>query len=43
MYEVPHESFDRVQVDVLQEPECVAMMAAFIEEHPDLWNEDIGE
>jgi cytosine/creatinine deaminase len=31
-----------VRVDVLNDEECVAMMARFIEAHPDLWNEDIG-
>lgn len=32
-----------VQVEVLQDPDCVAMMAGFIAAHPGLWNEDIGE
>ncbi len=32
-----------VQVEVLQDPACIAMMQRFIAEHPDLWNEDIGE
>ena len=31
-----------VQVEVLQEPECVEMMRRFIAENPALWNEDIG-
>ncbi|MFZ5869581.1 MAG: nucleoside deaminase [Actinomycetota bacterium] len=31
-----------VDVVVLDDPECVAMMEAFIAEHPDLWFEDIG-
>jgi len=31
-----------VRVDVLQDEECIQMMAAFIRERPDLWNEDIG-
>lgn len=31
-----------VRVDVLNDEECVSMMARFIEAHPDLWNEDIG-
>jgi cytosine deaminase len=31
-----------VVVDVLQEPDCIDMMAAFIEASPELWNEDIG-
>ena len=32
-----------VEVVVVDDPECVAMMEAFIAERPDLWNEDIGE
>ena len=32
-----------VTVEVLQEPECIALMKAFIETQPLLWNEDIGE
>jgi len=32
-----------VEVTVLQNDECIAMMDKFIEENPDLWNEDIGE
>jgi creatinine deaminase len=32
-----------VEVVVADDPACVAMMEAFIAEHPDLWNEDIGE
>ena len=32
-----------VEVTVLDDQECVAMMRDFIEKHPDLWNEDIGE
>ncbi|MFA7437953.1 nucleoside deaminase [Castellaniella sp.] len=31
-----------VQVEVLQDAACVALMQAFIRAHPDLWNEDIG-
>ena len=31
-----------VRVDVVQDPRCIAMMEAFIAEHPQLWNEDIG-
>ena len=31
-----------VQCIVLDDPECVEMMRAFIKTHPDLWNEDIG-
>ena len=31
-----------VVVDVLQDPSCIRLMATFIREHPELWNEDIG-
>lgn len=31
-----------VEVDVMQDPECIVLMRDFIREHPDLWNEDIG-
>ena len=31
-----------VQVDVLQDEDCVAMMREFIAARPTLWNEDIG-
>lgn len=32
-----------VQVEVLDDEECVAMMRDFIAASPELWNEDIGE
>src|SRR5437588_289772 len=32
-----------VRIEVLQDATCIAMMSAFIKEHPQLWNEDIGE
>ena len=32
-----------VEVSVLNNEECIEMMQRFIEEHPKLWNEDIGE
>ncbi|MEP6468758.1 MAG: nucleoside deaminase, partial [Chloroflexota bacterium] len=32
-----------VELVVLDDSECVAMMEAFIAERPELWNEDIGE
>ena len=32
-----------VQLDIVQDPECIAMMKDFIATHPELWNEDIGE
>lgn len=32
-----------VEVVVLDVPECVELMDTFIAEHPEIWNEDIGE
>ena len=32
-----------VRVEVVQDPECIALMRRFIAEQPALWNEDIGE
>ena len=32
-----------VTVDVLQDKRCIEMMRQFIQAHPELWNEDIGE
>jgi cytosine deaminase len=32
-----------IELDVLNEESCIQMMAQFIEDCPDLWNEDIGE
>ena len=32
-----------VEVLVVDDPQCVSMMEQFIGEHPELWNEDIGE
>jgi creatinine deaminase len=32
-----------VQVDVVQDAECIALMTAFIRDRTELWNEDIGE
>jgi cytosine deaminase len=31
-----------VILDIRDDPECIALMEAFIREHPELWNEDIG-
>jgi cytosine/creatinine deaminase len=31
-----------IQVDVLQDQECIQLMADFIQANPALWNEDIG-
>ncbi|MEQ8788191.1 MAG: nucleoside deaminase [Pirellulaceae bacterium] len=32
-----------VDLTIVDDPECVALMETFIREHPQLWNEDIGE
>lgn len=32
-----------VEVEVVQHPDCIRLMDEFIREHPELWNEDIGE
>ena len=31
-----------VEVEVVDDGRCVALMETFIDEHPELWNEDIG-
>jgi len=31
-----------VQLEVLQDEECIGLMRRFIAAHPELWNEDIG-
>jgi cytosine/creatinine deaminase len=31
-----------VELEVVDDPECVALMEAFQRDHPELWNEDIG-
>jgi cytosine deaminase len=31
-----------IQTDVLQDSSCIQMMQNFIDQHHDLWNEDIG-
>jgi creatinine deaminase len=31
-----------IQIDVIQDPECIALMSKFIKDQPQLWNEDIG-
>src|SRR5436309_2016122 len=31
-----------VTIEVLQNPDCERLLADFIRDHPDLWNEDIG-
>jgi cytosine deaminase len=32
-----------VEITILDDPECIALMTAFIETRPELWFEDIGE
>ena len=32
-----------VELEILQHPECVELMDRFKAEHPEAWNEDIGE
>jgi cytosine/creatinine deaminase len=32
-----------VKIEVLQNPDCIDLMAEFIFSKPDIWNEDIGE
>jgi creatinine deaminase len=31
-----------IQVEVVQDGECIQLMTEFIRDHPQLWNEDIG-
>ena len=33
---------NRIEVQVLQDAECIRLMTDFIAAHPQLWNEDIG-
>jgi len=32
-----------VQLEVLQDEECIDLMRQFVSQNPELWNEDIGE
>ncbi len=32
-----------VEVEVMNDQRCIDLMTTFIDTHPDLWNEDIGE
>jgi cytosine deaminase len=32
-----------VQMEILQDDDCIRMMREFIASQPELWNEDIGE
>jgi cytosine deaminase len=31
-----------VELEVLQDPDCIQLMTEFIQTNPELWNEDIG-
>ena len=32
-----------VELEILNDPECIRLMREFIQPNPELWNEDIGE
>jgi cytosine deaminase len=32
-----------IELEIVDDPECIAMMEEFIAARPELWNEDIGE
>lgn len=32
-----------IELEVLQDPQCIQLMEEFIAAHPEMWNEDIGE
>jgi cytosine deaminase len=32
-----------VQLEVLQDEQCIDLMRQFVSQNPELWNEDIGE
>ena len=32
-----------VEVDIVNDPDCIALMERFIRERPELWAEDIAE
>ena len=32
-----------IELEIVDDPECIAMMEEFIATRPELWNEDIGE
>lgn len=32
-----------VALEIRNDPECIALLRAFIQDRPELWNEDIGE
>jgi cytosine deaminase len=31
-----------VEIEVVQDPRCIALMERFVADHAELWNEDIG-
>src|SRR5580765_4446084 len=37
-----HLRLNGIQVDVIQDPECIDLMARFIAQSPEVWSEDIG-
>lgn len=43
MGEEEHLKSRGVEVEVAHNQECIDLMAQFIDDRPDLWNEDIGE
>lgn len=38
-----HLKANGVEVTVVDDPECKSLMSKFIQDHPALWNEDVGE
>ena len=32
-----------VELEIVNDPECIRLMTEFIKAHPELWNEDIGD
>jgi cytosine/creatinine deaminase len=32
-----------VELEIVNDPNCIEIMTKFIEDHPSLWHEDIGE
>ncbi len=32
-----------VELEIVNDPQCIALMTEFIRQRPELWNEDIGE
>ena len=40
---IPFLSERGIEVALIQDPDCIALMRHFIGEHPEIWNEDIAE